>query len=263
MIKGNYVNMKSDYKMKFKGIFFLMVVAVAAASCLGGSTYNNSYTEIVTFEYGDSNFNSDSLFFDTEAKIGLGGWFCMAFYHKVDETTEEFKGGFLASRLSIPESGLLDGLSNNQYRVNTKVPKNAPGKFAVFSITDDMPEDHFRFIFDNSGEMKGTCTMQSVEVNNTVAVAQAAQAIMDDPDREAVLKLVATGYLAEKETGKAEIVLVDTQEDSTMSHWTEFKDLSKLNSVDAVRFSLISEGADFPLSVCLDNMKMNVTLVVE
>ena len=130
-------------------------------------------------------------------------------------------------------------------------------------LFDDMPEDHFRFIFDNSGEMKGTCTMQSVEVNNTVAVAQAAKTIMDDPDREAVLKLVATGYLADKETGKAEIVLVDTQKDSIMSHWTEFKDLSKLNSVDAVRFNMVSEGADFPLSVCLDNMKMNVTLVVE
>ena len=129
-----------------KKLLVIIIAVVSVASCLGEGDYSNSYSPIVTFEYSDNTFNSDSLCFDVENGIGLG-WDFLAFYHKVDKEAKQFKGGFLVSRLCVPDSGATEGLLNNAYRVNAKEGAYASNKFAVFSVTDDMPEDHMRFIY--------------------------------------------------------------------------------------------------------------------
>ena len=244
-----------------KRIFLIFASLAAVVSCLDNPTYSSSYTAVATFEYDDKVFDSDSLYFDKEySKTGFV-WDYLAFHHKVDEGSSEFKGGFLLSRLAVPESG-TEGLSNNEYRVNVKASENLPNKYAVFHVTDAMPEKHFSFVFDSSGEIKGTCTMQSVYVNNTVAVTDAVKASFEDGD---VMTLKAVGYLAGTKTGDAEIDLVEytSVKDSIVSAWTAF-DLSKLGSVDRIDFDVVvPEGKDIPKTVCMDNMIAAIALQAE
>lgn len=242
-----------------KRLLILFSMAAVVSSCLGGSSFSNSYPVQATFEYSDNIFNADSLYYDTEeAQLGFS-WDYLAFYHNVDNA--EFKGGFILSRLAIPESGITEGLKNNRYRANIKGVTN---KFAVFYQSDDMPQKHLEFLFSSS-EINSSCTMSSVFVNNTVEVAEAVKTTFE-PGYQLLLK--ATGYLKDNDavTGEAEIKLADitAEKDSIVSSWTAF-DLSKLGSIDYVKFSIetVPAGLDIPKAVCMDYLMANISLTSE
>ena len=244
-----------------KRLLILFSIATVATSCLGDAAFSNSYPVQATFEYSDGFFNADSLYYDVEEKQLGFSWDYLAFYHNVDKSTSEFKGGFILSRLAIPESGITEGLKNNRYRVNVK---DAPNKFAVFYQSDDMPQKHLEFFF-SSDEIKSSCTMNSVFVSNTVEVAEAVKATFE-PGYQLLLK--ATGYLKDKDTvtGVAEIKLADitAARDSIVSSWTAFN-LSELGSIDYVKFSIetVPEGLDIPRAVCMDYLLANISLTSE
>ena len=238
-------------------ILGILIFAALTASCLGESTFNTNYTPIITFETSDSNFGKDSLYFETNYKTGFG-WDCFMFYHKIDAAFSEFKGGFLLSALNIPQSGETEVLVNNQYRVNSK----GKNKFAVFAMTDDMPKNHFAFVYNTSSGLKGTCSPVAVRVNNTVAVADSVRALFVPGDR---MVLRVTGYLDDKSTGSSDIVLAErtTDRDSIVSKWTELE-LDKLGSVDEIRLDFIlPEGSKVPKYVCLDSLVASVNLYAE
>ena len=256
-----YVYLQFVMNRIIKRFFVFAAIVTAAVSCLDGSGYNVSYTAEVTFDYNDEVFNEDSLFFDTKYKVGLG-WDYLAFYHKVDETTSEFRGGFLVSGLQTPESGAVSGLSHNQYRSNVKMPASWKNKYAVFCQTSDMPENHLEFAFKDNGGLVGTCAMKSVYVTNTVAVESAMREQFVDGDQ---LILKATGYLAGEKTDHAEFKLAEftTAKDSVVSAWTLF-DLSKLGTVDKVVFDVqVPPGKEMPVTVCMDNMMASITVKSE
>ena len=241
-----------DMNKFMKRILLLISIIALAVSCLGTGEFNTTYYPEVTFDYSDSNFNTDSLLFDTQYKIGFAtDYFC--FYHKIEESTEEFQGGFLVSKLVCPESGQTEKLKNNLYRTNVKTPMSWQNKYAVFSQMGNMPQRHFSFSVPASTGLVGTCLMKYVYVSNTVATQDAVRKTFVPGDQ---LILKATGYLGEDKTGEAEFKLAEftTVKDSIVSTWTLF-DLSKLGSVDVVMFDVqVPEGKDIPRAVCMDNL---------
>ena len=242
-----------------KRILLFFIVMTVAVSCLDGGKFSQSYPLLVTFEAEKTAFGSDSLYFNTSGdKEGLY-WDYLFFAHKLDQ--DVFKGGFILSNMEYPKSGVLEGLSNNEYRVNHKAQK-AANAYAVFCETDDMPDCHLNFAFPVSPQMKGTCSLKSVMVNNTVEVADAVNATVVDGD---VLSLEVTGYLAGKKTEKAEMKLAEftAAKDSIVHNWT-LLDISKLGMVDSVRFALIPPvGKTVPKAVCIDNLFASITITSE
>ncbi len=247
--------------MFMKKISVLVSIIGLAVSCLGTGEFNSTYYPEVTFDYADSNFNKDSLLFDTQYRIGFAtDYFC--FYHKVEESTEEFQGGFLVSKLVCPESGQTEKLKNNLFRTNVKAPASWQNKYAVFSQMGTTPERHFSFTVPASSGLVGTCQMKYVYVSNTVATQDAVLKTFVPGDQ---LILKATGYLGEEKTGEAEFKLAEftTDKDSLVSTWAMF-DLSKLGAVDVVMFDVqVPEGKDIPRAVCMDNLVSCVALVAK
>ena len=242
-----------------KNIFYVFTTFLLAVSCLGGADFSTSVTVNATFDYADQEFGEDSLLFDSQYKIGLG-WDYLGFYHKIDEMSSEFKGGFIASYLHTPMSGETSELSNNQYRANVKVEGTLRNKYLVFCETGNMPENHMGFVLNPSSGMNGTCSMRAVFVTNTVAMENALRNSFVAGDQ---LRLKATGFLSGKKTDEAEIKLAEftSSKDSVVSNWTYF-DLSKLGSIDQVRFDFIidAENKDIPLNVCMDNVIADIKL---
>ena len=230
----------------------LMTVAFTLASCLDSTTYSESYPLCATFEYSndyEEMFGADSLYFETEYKVGFAWQNYLAFGHKINEQTKEFEGGFMLSYLSAPGSDDSSQLQNNLYRVSKKPLE---GKvYVVFQKTANMPQKHFWFNF-NQGEIKGACSPLCVLVNNTVAVTDSVKANFQLGDS---MTLMATGYLDGKKTDRAEIKLAEftSAKDSIMSSWTLF-DLSKLGQVDNIEFDFVMpEGRGVPAAVCMDD----------
>ena len=245
--------------MIMKKIFSLFIITVLAVSCLSTSDFSQTFTSTATFDYDETQFNSDSLLFDTQYKIGIV-WDYLGFYHKVDAVTSEFKGGFIISNLQLPASGETAGLSNNQYRANARMSTGMRNKYSVFRLSDDMPETHVGLLKQN-GVTIG-CTAKALYVTNSVAVEDAVRKSFLPGDQ---LVLKATGYLDGAQTGEAEIKLADftTAKDSVITDWTVF-DLSGLSAVDKIMFDFqVPEGKDIPTVVCIDGVIMEFSLKSE
>ena len=256
---------KYTFKNKMRNILAFIITAALAASCLGTSVYNDSYTEYATFEYANNYqtmFNTDSLYFETQYGTGFTWTNYLAFGHRVDIESAEFEGGFLLSYLSVPESGNTELLDNNAYRANQTYTAPLKNTYLVFTKTESMPEKHFWFNYVQ-GEVKGTCLPQFMRVNNTVEVINAIKESFQDGD---VMILKATGYLGDKTTGEAEIRLAEftsSQKDSIVTSWTIFE-LTKLGIVDKVNFDFIlPEGSEVPQAVCMDDFTANLTFATE
>lgn len=235
-------------------------VVMTAVSCLQGNSFHTDMTSLVTFDYDDGEF-TDSIFYDTKYSKAGFVWDFMEFYHKVDEMTLEFQGGFLVSALATPLSGNTEGLKNNRYRSNVKNALSPSNKYAVFCYNTAFPEKHMAFNVEGSG-FEGTCDMKLVHVSNTVEVEEAVKRTFVDGDQ---LVLRATGYLDNQITDKAEIKLAEytTAKDSIISTWTTL-DLTKLGRVDKVYFEIdMPVGKNIPYAVCLDNLISEISLTLE
>lgn len=244
-----------------RNLFFVFIISALCVSCLNGKDFSSSYTTQVTFDFNDTYFTKDSLVFDNEYKVGLG-WEYMSFYHKIDAVSSEFKGGFLVSWLTTPESGITSELPFNQYRANVRIPNVYKNKYAVFTESVDMPETHMSFMTKPYAGVVATCTMRSVFVTNTVAVEDAVRAAFVPGDQ---LVVKATGYVSGQQTSTAEIKLAEftTSKDSVVTAWTLW-DLSALGTVDKVMFDVIvPAGKDVPAAFCMDNMLANIALESE
>ncbi len=243
-----------------KKILMICAVVMTAVSCLQGSGFHTNMTSIVTFDYDDTEF-TDSLFYDTKySKVGFV-WDFMEFYHKVDEMTLDFKGGFLVSSLVTPMSGNTEGFKNNRYRSNVKNELSPRNKYAVFCYNTTLPEKHMAFNLAGSG-FEGSCNMKLMQVSNTVEVEEAIKRTFVDGDQ---LVFRATGYLENQITDKAEVKLAEytSAKDSIVSTWTTL-DLTKLGKVDKIQFEIdMPVGKNIPYAVCVDNIVSEIALSLE
>ena len=257
-----------------KRFIFAVAVMFAMVSCFEDSGTRISDTLYTTFDYG---FVSDSFAKDSVYVEGPFAWSnLLVFLNKVEKEGEEFKefkGGFTLSCLSgdvpVPEkedkeskagedesgkgtdSGVEEPAVINPFRAYA--PKGTRNNYAVFFQTDDMSEHDVIF----NATKVGTCTMKACYVNNTVEVVEYVKKNFETGNR---ITLKAVGSLGGVQTGSAEINLADysDQKDSVVTNWTTF-DLSKLGSVDAVDFEIVS-SKDAPEVFCMDLMVAGITL---
>lgn len=137
--------------------------------------------------------------------------------------------------------------------------------FAILYDTAEKPERQLTFTEDDYG----TCAPQFCYVRNTSLVVSSilsgdSQFKFTEGD---YLKLVVTGYLAGKETGKAEWFLADYRVPqnggaapvSVTTVWKQMP-LTKLGNIDAVDFSLDTNKEGFPKYVCLDNLVASISV---
>ena len=257
-----------------------VVLAFALTSCLD-SNYSQSYSLIANFEYGNSvKFRADSTYY-AEGAYAIG-YNYLAFCHTLDQTTQEFQGGFRLSALkgqirpekvedagsdqtTSSESQSGDGtlLLGNTWRVHAAPAVNT---YMVCYMSSYKPEHDVEFLLPTNG----TCLIKSCQVANTAAVAEEIAEKFVRGDR---LILKATGYKDGKETKTVEMNLADyTQNDKTgqpkdsiVSTWTTF-DLSSLQLVDKVKFDMVCERNTDEPSInlqkyfCLDNMEADITI---
>lgn len=250
-----------------------VVFAFALTSCLD-SNYSQSYSLIANFEYGNSvKFRADSTYY-AEGAYAIG-YNYFAFCHTLDQTTQEFQGGFRLSALEgqirpakvedesseqTTPSESLSGeevvLLGNTWRVHAAPAVNT---YVVYHMNAYRPEYDIAFLVPTNG----TCLIKSCQVANTAAVAEEIAEKFERGDR---LVLKATGYKDGKETKTVEINLADyTQNDKTgqpkdsiVSRWTTL-DLSSLQLVDKVKFEMESTK-NVQQYFCMDNMEADITL---
>lgn len=249
------------------------MLAFALTSCLD-SNYSQSYSLIANFEYGNSvKFRADSTYY-AEGAYAIG-YNYFAFCHTLDQTTQEFQGGFRLSALEgqirpakvedesseqTTPSESLSGeevvLLGNTWRVHAAPAVNT---YVVYHMNAYRPEYDIAFLVPTNG----TCLIKSCQVANTAAVAEEIAEKFERGDR---LVLKATGYKDGKETKTVEINLADyTQndkagqpKDSIVSRWTTL-DLSSLQLVDKVKFEMESTK-NVQQYFCMDNMEADITL---
>lgn len=250
-----------------------VVLTFALTSCLD-SNYSQSYSLIANFEYGNSvKFRADSTYY-AEGAYAIG-YNYLAFCHTLDQTTQEFQGGFRLSALEgqirpakvedesseqTTPSESLSGeevvLLGNTWRVHAAPAVNT---YMVYHMNAYRPEYDIAFLVPTNG----TCLIKSCQVANTAAVAEEIAEKFERGDR---LVLKATGYKDGKETKTVEINLADyTQNDKTgqpkdsiVSRWTTL-DLSSLQLVDKVKFEMESTK-NVQQYFCMDNMEADITL---
>jgi hypothetical protein len=250
-----------------------VVLAFALTSCLD-SNYSQSYSLIANFEYGNSvKFRADSTYY-AEGAYAIG-YNYLAFCHTLDQTTQEFQGGFRLSALEgqirpakvedesseqTTPSESLSGeevvLLGNTWRVHAAPAVNT---YMVYHMNAYRPEYDIAFLVPTNG----ACLIKSCQVANTAAVAEEIAEKFERGDR---LVLKATGYKDGKETKTVEINLADyTQndkagqpKDSIVSRWTTL-DLSSLQLVDKVKFEMESTK-NVQQYFCMDNMEADITL---
>lgn len=250
-----------------------VVLAFALTSCLD-SNYSQSYSLIANFEYGNSvKFRADSTYY-AEGAYAIG-YNYLAFCHTLDQTTQEFQGGFRLSALEgqirpakvedesseqTTPSESLSGeevvLLGNTWRVHAAPAVNT---YMVYHMNAYRPEYDIAFLVPTNG----SCLIKSCQVANTAAVAEEIAEKFERGDR---LVLKATGYKDGKETKTVEINLADyTQNDKTgqpkdsiVSRWTTL-DLSSLQLVDKVKFEMESTK-NVQQYFCMDNMEADITL---
>lgn len=250
-----------------------VVLAFALTSCLD-SNYSQSYSLIANFEYGNSvKFRADSTYY-AEGAYAIG-YNYFAFCHTLDQTTQEYQGGFRLSALEgqirpvkvedesseqTTPSESLSGeevvLLGNTWRVHAAPAVNT---YMVYHMNAYRPEYDIAFLVPTNG----TCLIKSCQVANTAAVAEEIAEKFERGDR---LVLKATGYKDGKETKTVEINLADyTQndkagqpKDSIVSRWTTL-DLSSLQLVDKVKFEMESTK-NVQQYFCMDNMEADITL---
>ena len=235
-----------------KSLLLVIAVAFLAASCMNKSAFSQKYVTVTTFDYSNINyvevFGSDSTYFDATNGIGLM-WDDLVFFHKVESGL--FQGGFMLSYLKAAGTDEKPAeYVPNDYKV-AGTPFATRNVYAVFHQNpySEMPKHDIQF----TASAYGTCTMTQCWVNNTDAVYEAVKRSLNSGE---TLKLVATGYLNEKVTGTAEIMLAA---DTTMYNWTKF-DLTKLGSVDAVDFELVCDNPAIPKYFCLDELTASINI---
>ena len=231
-------------------------MAVMAVSCFKGSYYEGSFTTVANFEYEDVSAFQDSIYVSTDFYSGA---YLSWHGSRTDGERPELTGGFA---LSMKKDSSIN-LSVSPFCVYA--PAKEKNTFALFCDTPKKPERQMRF----TKSANGTCAPQFCYVRNTSFVVSSilskdSQFKFTEGD---YLKLVVTGYLAGKETGKAEWFLADYRipqnggaaPDSVNTTWQQMP-LTKLGNIDAVDFSLDTNKEGFPKYVCLDNLVASISV---
>ena len=238
-----------------KKILFIAVMAVMAVSCFKGTYYESSFATVSNFEFADAaKYFTDSIFVNSDFQSGT---YLLYSGSRTEGKDPKFKGGFA---MSMKKDSSIN-LSVSPFSVYAGSAES--NTFAIFYDTAEKPER--QLIFTEADY--GTCAPQFCYVRNTSFVVSSIRSGDSKFTEGDYLKLVVTGYLAGKETGKAEWFLADYRvpqnggaaPDSVNTTWQQMP-LTKLGNIDAVDFSLDTNKEGFPKYVCLDNLVASISV---
>ena len=238
-----------------KKFLFFTVVVFSVVSCLGDSTFSQSYNADITFEFSDQayslSFSKDSVYvLPNETDQGfLYLQYPLSFGQR--QVGGKLEGGFVMSYLKGEQNGMLDkeANANDTYRVHATTGASGSKTYAVFY---DNPNESMMPRYDIEFGFKGygSCSPLACYVNNTTLVARKVREHFQDGDK---LVLKARGTKFDGSISETSIVLAEYTEakDSVMYNWTVF-DLSKLGVVNFVDFEVVSTNPQVPGYFCLD-----------
>ena len=119
-----------------KKILILFIAAFAAASCLNGGSFKQSYTADITFEFTNDVYSQafkDSIYvMSTTDEAFYYGSYPVFFYQK--QLNGTFHGGLLLSYLKGEANGELtkEEAANDAYRVHATTGATGSKTYAVF-----------------------------------------------------------------------------------------------------------------------------------
>lgn len=240
--------------MRFIKVLFIGLASIMMlSSCFKGSTTEQKYVLITTFKYNDLKMGADSLYRDSSEQGGYG-WYDLGFMQKTNNE-KDFLGGFILSGM-CGRIEAVEGVPSSLYRAYLAKPvKGNP--YSVFRYSADkdmMPENAITFI----SKKYGTCTPSGCFVTNSEVVASQVKELFEAGDK---LTLNAKGYRDGTLTGEASITLAErtADKDTIISTWTPFE-MTKLGSVDAINFEIVSTKAGVDLFVCMDDFYNTIEL---
>lgn len=223
------------------------------SSCFNDGTTEQKYVLITTFKYNDLNIGTDSLYRDISEHGGYG-WYDLGFMQKTN-SEKDFLGGFILSGM-CGRTEEVEGVPSSLYRayLSTHIKDNPYSVFRYSEDKDMMPEHAINFI----SKKYGTYTPSGCFVTNSEVVASQVRELFEDGDK---LTLKAKGYRDGTLTGEASITLAErtATKDSIVSTWTPFE-MTKLGSVDAIDFEIVSTKAGVDLFVCMDDFYNTIEL---
>ena len=257
-----------------KKLLFIALVVCSVSSCLGDSTFANSYMLDMTFEdvesysYPNTGYKSemgaDSLLVVNESGKVVWADPSLALLYKQEDKV--FKGGFRLSRLIGEADGKLERPETDLDMWRVTSPGGAYDRFTsnhskTYAVWYNNPDQSQMPLYDMEFgyQTVGTCAMSGCYVNNTTYVARKIKELFEDGDK---LMLIATGYdSAGDKTGKAEMVLAEYSalRDSVVYNWTPFN-LSSLGAVTYVDFDIVSSRPEIPECVCIDGVVANISI---
>ena len=280
-----------------KKVLFLLTGLLFFNSCLSDVKNTSSYTLQAMFDYPLNQYgeqfgivdnsnpseNNDSLYVTkhlTPESVPAYGWQDLGFFYKLDASSN-FKGGFIASYSrdyrpyeSINESTVFPKywsvFENKHYKkpADKETKDDVPAKeeeeilllpngFLLYRADADqtnMPEHDIIFI----NTKYGSCTMSFCLINNT---AQNVAVLKNTMKKGDVVKVTAIGTKEGQETGKAEIILAEYNEERNfvMREWTKF-DLSPLGDIDFIDFEFETNNASVAPYFCIDMLTAAISL---
>lgn len=242
-------------------IFLLFCAAVVAVSCMNKSSFSQTYTADITFEFSDDTYGKsfkDSVYVMKDGDGFLYGQYPLFFGQK--QLSGTFQGGFLMSYLKGEKDGKLDreALANDAYRVHAESGALDSKTYAVFYNNPNesmMPVHDIEFGYKDNG----SCSPYGCYVNNTTLVARKIKEHFVDGDK---LVLKATGIKHDGSKTSASITLAEYTEakDSVMYTWTAFP-ISSLGAVDFIEFEVESTNPDVPGYFCLDGFLAGISIM--
>lgn len=244
-----------------KKILILFIAAFAAASCLNGGSFKQSYTADITFEFTNDVYSQafkDSIYvMSTTDEAFYYGSYPVFFYQK--QLNGTFHGGLLLSYLKGEANGELtkEEAANDAYRVHATTGATGSKTYAVFydnPVKDMMPKHSVEFGYKGLG----TFSPYGCYVNNSTLVARKIKEHFQDGDK---LVLKAIGTTASGAKTETSITLAEYSEakDTVMYSWTAFQ-LSALGAVDYIDFEIESTCPDVPGYVCIDGLLAGVAI---
>lgn len=242
---------------------FAIIIAVAMAiSCLKNSGYESKYPAVVTFDNVVSGMDKDELFGEDKIVFGSFAGYDLLFVGQTDEEKTDFTG-FSLSYATAKDDG-YDGL----YSANADTASSYE-VFALFHNSPEIKTENHHIVFGYAEYDACTCTPVACMVNNTKYVADRIAEYNSQHEEPIEMKLTATGYAGENETGKAEILLAGPSSetetgDSIVSTWTPLE-LDELGNVDYIDFSITfsdESQTTIPEYFCMDDFMANVYIKI-
>lgn len=252
-----------------KKILLIAFLAFAAVSCLDNNTFYYNQDVKVAFDELLYDINGKCVFESDDQEYLASSFYDggLNFHCRLDEE-KNYLGGFCIARLADTTIFTRPAMEEFPHCTVYGLPidKDTLGKANVYAVYRDepdtamMPKVSTFFAFANMGSL----VPSSVKVANTVEMVAASYGAAGYTSfgKGDWVTVRFTGYKNGEVTGTADCALFDWTDSEKRELLKEWKsvDLSPLKSIDRMDVNIFSNRESFPRYVCLDDLRMTITL---